>query len=175
MKHPPSSLSAELPPVELAGLLSADTVKLDLSCGSGDEVIDEMAALMEGAGVVTSAKRLAEALREREVLCSTGVGRGTAFLHPRRVLRDVVTRAAVGFGRCREGVDFHAVDGKPVKFFFIDCAPSERMHLSVLARLSRILVDDFVLKELEKADSPDELIGVLASAEDRLSSRGVSE
>lgn len=156
------------PRFELAKLLRSDLVKLELESRSKDAVLEEMSALLTQGRVVTSRKRLLKVLRERERLCSTGVGRGTAFLHPRKVIPELVSEPALAFGRSSQGIEFDAVDGKPVHFFFLDCATSERMHLSILARLSRILADDKILLKLTKAGRADEVVAALEAAEGRL-------
>ena len=156
------------PKFELAKLARSEIVKLELESRSKDEVLEEMSALLTQGRIVTSRKRLLEALRARESLCSTGVGRGTAFLHPRKVIPELVTVPALAFGRSSQGIEFDAVDGKPVHFFFLDCATSDRMHLSILARLSRILADDKLLGKLKKADRADQIVAALEAAEGRL-------
>ncbi len=158
----------EIPRPEISRLLRQDTIKMELSGRTREGVLAEMAGIVTATGVVTSGQKLLEALRERERLCSTGVGRGIALLHPRHVIADVVSETIMAFGRSSRGVDFNAVDGKPVHFFFLDCATSERLHLTVLARLSRLLADDEFLKLLANAKEAGEVITAVRKTEGRI-------
>ena len=51
---------------------------------------------------------------------STGIGRGIAIPHCRSL---VVNQLRVAYGRKQPGVDFNAIDGKPVTNFFLIVAP----------------------------------------------------
>ena len=56
-------------------------------------------------------------LKRRENLGSTGIGRGIAIPHCRSL---VVNKLRVAFGRKKEGVDFKAIDEKPVTLLLPD-------------------------------------------------------
>ena len=159
---------ADPPPVHLANLMRGDAVTLSLASTTKEGVLHEMTDLLLAAGIVKSAKRLLDVLLDRERLCSTGIGRGAAFLHPRRVISDLVGEPVLAFGRSEGGVEFDAVDGQPVHFFFLDCATSERMHLVVLVRLSRILADDGLIERLRDAGEARGVIEAVAAAEERI-------
>ncbi len=81
---------------------------------------------------------------------------------------DLVREAVIAIGRSKEGVEFDAVDSEPVRLFFLDCAPSERVHLAVLARLSRLLADQALLERLLAAASEQEVIDAIGEVESRL-------
>ena len=69
--------------VEIADILSPDSVVLDLSAGhSKRQVLKELAA-HAAATVEVDPQRLLEALMERERLGTTGIGRGIAIPHAR--------------------------------------------------------------------------------------------
>lgn len=166
--RPAKGTQTEPPRVHLADLMRPDAVRLSLSSTTKEGVLHEMTDLLADAGIIKSPKRLLDVLLERERLCSTGIGRGMAFLHPRRVMADMVGEPVLAFGRSERGVDFDAVDGEPVHCFFLDCATSDRMHLAVLARLSRILADDGLLEQLEAAGDAGAVIEAVAAAEERI-------
>jgi len=155
-------------PPKVAALLAADAIVLYLKSRTKDGILTEMTNVLVQAGRITSGPVLLAALREREKLCSTGVGRGIAFLHPRHVISDIAREPVLAFGRSLEGVDFDAVDGARVHFFFLDCAPSDGLHLAMLARLSRLLADDSFLERLRRMQSSEEVIDAVRDAETRL-------
>ena len=83
------------------------------------------------------AKTIHQSLINRERLGSTGVGDGVAIPHAK--LNGLEELAAV-FVKCSEGVDFYAIDGRPVHLFFSLLVPENGTgsHLKALARVSRL-------------------------------------
>ena len=76
-------------------------------------------------------------LKRRENLGSTGIGRGIAIPHCRSL---VVNKLRVAFGRKTDGVDFKAIDEKPVHFFFLIVAPPlevSNQYLPVLGKIAQ--------------------------------------
>ncbi|MEM8607602.1 MAG: PTS sugar transporter subunit IIA [Myxococcota bacterium] len=91
-----------------------------------------------------------QVLAERERLASTGVGSEVAIPHGRFDGVDEL-RAAVAV--CRDGVDFDAVDARPVKILVGIIGPRSmpQRHLAALAGVSRVLRDDNVRDALIRA------------------------
>jgi mannitol/fructose-specific phosphotransferase system IIA component (Ntr-type) len=104
--------------MELREFFSEDAVKLELEGTSKDEILKEMISLLKLDE--KSEGMLFKMLKRRENLGSTGIGRSIAIPHCRSL---VVNKLRVAFGRKSEGVDFKAIDEKPVKFFFLIVAP----------------------------------------------------
>ena len=80
-------------------------------------------------------------LSAREAIGSTGIGDGIAIPHVRSPV--VLPGAGASITLCflESGVDFHAIDGKPVTTLFVVVSPTVRAHLSLLSRLSAALHD----------------------------------
>jgi len=148
--------------------LTVDTIELNLKSRTKDGVLVEMTEMLVSKGRIQSGQVLLGALRQREQLCSTGIGRGIALLHPRQIMPEIAREPMLAIGRSGEGVDFDAVDGRKVHVFFLDIAPTERTHLAMLARLSRLLADDALLERIRGAKEPREVIESVAEAEGRL-------
>jgi nitrogen PTS system EIIA component len=113
------------------------------------------------------AEEMVSILLEREKLGSTGIGDGIAIPHGKMgSLKDLV----VAFGRSRKGIDFNAMDGKPVHLFFLLMAPenSAGLHLKALAKISRMLKDGTFRKRLLEADSREKLLQAIAEKDDVL-------
>jgi PTS system nitrogen regulatory IIA component len=105
------------------------------------------------------------ALVEREKLGSTGIGEGIAIPHGKLAgLDDLV----VCFGRSTSGVDFNAMDGKPVHLFFLLLAPenSAGQHLKTLAKISKMLKDSRFRVKLLEAKSKDDIFRIIAQQDD---------
>ncbi|MFN7138171.1 MAG: PTS sugar transporter subunit IIA, partial [Limisphaerales bacterium] len=108
---------------------------------------------------------LLRALKEREQLHSTSIGDGIAIPHARNALVGLVQRPVMVFGRSNQGVNFGALDGEPTKLFFLIISPTVTQHLAILARLSRLLRNPVLRKNLLSAEKPEKVMSVLEEAE----------
>lgn len=65
-----------------------------------------------------------------------------------------------------KGVDYESLDGAPVDLLFLIAAPENgAVHLEVLAKLSRMLMDESLAKKLTAAKTPEEFLSILDKAE----------
>jgi PTS system nitrogen regulatory IIA component len=121
--------------MKIVDFLRPDSVLADLAGQTAAEVLAELCRPLAAAHGL-DAGRLLQALLEREKLGSTSVGEGVAIPHGRLPGLPVLIAA---FGRS-PGVDFKAVDGKPVRLFLVLFAPENAAgaHVKVLARVSRL-------------------------------------
>lgn len=150
-------------PSMLAELLHLERVSIH------EVPVDKEAALRAVAGLLVRPERSAnedivyEVLAERERLASTGVGSEVAIPHGRFDGVDEL-RAAVAV--CKEGVDFDAVDGRPVKILVGIIGPRSmpQRHLAALAGVSRVLRDDGVRAALIGARDDAEAHRILVEA-----------
>jgi mannitol/fructose-specific phosphotransferase system IIA component (Ntr-type) len=153
----------------VSALLSPDAVKLDLAGQNRDavllELVDQIAVIADRP---EARQTLLRALQEREQLHSTGIGDGIALPHARNALVGLVDEPIIVFGRHAEGVPYGAIDGAPAKLFFLLIAPTVTQHLAVLARLSRILRNPKLRKELLAAETPEKAIELLRAAESQI-------
>ena len=119
--------------MELRDFFAEDAIKLDLEGATKDDILRELIALLtlgeKDEGV------LFKMLKRRENLGSTGIGRGIAIPHCRSL---VVNRLRVAFGRKPAGVDFKAIDERPVHFFFLIVAPPLEVSNQYLPVLGKI-------------------------------------
>jgi mannitol/fructose-specific phosphotransferase system IIA component (Ntr-type) len=119
------------------------------------------------------AERLAEAadldvepvhrgLVEREELGSTGIGGGVAIPHARV---GHLKRALMAVGLAPAGIEFGAIDGKPVRVFFVIISPQEdpQQNLRSLAAVSRWVKEEGNVEALLAMPSPAAMVEALAS------------
>ena len=138
--------------MELREFFSEDAVQLELQGTTKDEVLKELIGLLKLDD--KSEGMLFKMLKRRENLGSTGIGRGIAIPHCRSL---VVSRLRVAFGRKSAGVDFKAIDDKPVNFFFLIVAPPlevSNQYLPVLGKIAQFSKEPDVpgrLLEIESA------------------------
>ncbi len=140
-------------------------IKMELEAQNKDGVLRELVALAAETGKINDELAILKAVRERENLCSTGFENGAAIPHPRQGHPDIVTELVAVFGRSTRGIDFEALDEKPVHLFFLLCAPTDSEHLRALAKLSRFLKKETVRKRLLEAKTPDDVLAVIKEEE----------
>jgi len=135
--------------------LSESCVIANLKGGTKEEVLTELASALKNAGLVQDVGQAVGVILEREKLGSTGIGDGVAIPHGKM---KGLNHILCVFGRSKAGIDFDAVDGKPVNIFFLLLAPEDSagLHIQMLSRISRILRDPSFRKRLiEEGDDRD--------------------
>ena len=145
--------------MNLKDFFSPDAIDLALRGSTKDEILAEMVALLRVDE--RSSGTLLRILQRRENLGSTGVGRGIAIPHGRSL---VVSRLRLAFGHRREGVDYQAIDGRPVFSFFLIVAPPleiSNQYLPVLGKIAQFASRPDVPERLSALQSPAELFRLL--------------
>jgi PTS system nitrogen regulatory IIA component len=156
-------------PVVLADLISQATINLNLKSLDRDSVLAELVDQIPAISKQPEARqKLLRALNEREQLFSTGIGDGIALPHARNALVGLVNESVIVFGRHAEGIPYNAIDGIPARLFFLLVAPTVTQHLAMLARISRLLRNTDVRKNLFEANSANQVLALIREAEAKL-------
>ncbi len=143
----------------LRDFFSEDAVNLDLEGTSKDDVLKELIGLLKLDE--KSEAMLLKMLKRRENLGSTGIGRNIAIPHCRSL---VVNKLRVAFGRKSDGLDFQAIDQKPVRFFFLIVAPPlevSNQYLPVLGKIAQFSKEPDVPERLIQLTTPAEFMTLL--------------
>ena len=150
--------------MELTEFISPQLIKLELAATKKVDAIKELIELLDKAGFVTDAEAFLKSVLEREKVGSTGIGKGIAIPHSRTsTVREVV----VAIGRSRPGIEFEALDNKPVQLIFLIAAPVESggLYLKALARLSRLLRYQEFRNDLMEAKTVEDIIKIISAEE----------
>ena len=150
----------------IGDLLSKESIKLDLEATEKEDVLTELVSALVKVKPLKDEKAILQSLLERENLGSTGIGQGIAIPHGKT---DKVSELIAFLGISRKGVNFDALDGEPVYVFFLLIAPKESAgpHLKALARISRLLRDDYICQSLIKAKSSEEVFEIISREEQK--------
>lgn len=146
--------------MKLSKFCDESLVKFNLDATTKDEVITELVELAATSNMIKDHDQLLEDVRERENLVTTGVGYGVAFPHAK-------TRSAKGiviaFGTSKKGINFDAMDHRPVNLFFLIAAPEDAIgaHLNVMARLSYLMKSEENREKLLSAASPGDVLALM--------------
>lgn len=126
--------------MNLIELLKSECVKPGISCENSETFLDAVAALAKQSSTLDNVDQqtIKNALISREELGSTGFGDGIAIPHCRLPqVKDFV----VGIVTIPQGVEFNAIDGKPVKLavFIVGPESGSNQHIKILSTISQAL------------------------------------
>ncbi len=139
------------------------TVLTDLEAVDKPGVIDELSGPVAAKTGIPH-NEIAKVLMEREKLGSTGIGDGIGIPHGKLAALETLV---IGFGLSRKGIDFEAMDAKPVHLFFLLLSPDDStgLHLMLLARISRMLKDRKFRESLANAKDSEDVLRIIGEAD----------
>lgn len=140
----------------LGDLIQSDRV-LDLEPAEKPAILRALCEQLGEDPRVLNAEAFYNAILRREDQASTGVGLGVAIPH---VKIPEVTDYVIAVGRVGRGVDFAAIDGKPVHLVFMIGASDRqtRDFVKLLAQITRMLKDESVRRELIEAPDAEAFV-----------------
>ncbi len=150
--------------MRIVDLLKKESIDLQASVASKEAAIDHLVDLMDKGGNLNDKEAYKQRVLAREAEGSTGIGEGIAIPHAKT---DAVAAPGLASMIVRDGVDYESLDDEPAHLFFLIAAPAggADVHLEVLSRLSRMLMDDDFRDSLLKAKTADEYLAVIDAAE----------
>jgi PTS system nitrogen regulatory IIA component len=155
-----------MPMVNFADYLREDFVFWDLPRQDKPSLLKALSGEVAARLSAVDAGVLLDQLLAREAEQSTGIGGGLALPHATVA---GLEQTLLVVGRTREGVDFAALDSRPVDLFFLLLSPpeAETQHLRVLARLARIFGPEERVEKLRTATGPEALFQMLLDEDAR--------
>lgn len=154
--------------MNITDFLDKSAISTDIKSQDKEGAISELVSLLAASGGIKPAEKseILRRLHEREMLGSTGIGKGVAIPHAKCPKLKKMTAA---FGLSKEGIDFKSLDGERTKIFFLLLAPGETPgpHLKALAKISRLLDDKFVRDRLKTAKNNQEVLKILKAEESK--------
>ncbi|MDG2053772.1 MAG: PTS sugar transporter subunit IIA [Phycisphaerales bacterium] len=142
--------------MNIADLISADTIKAPLEAEDRQGVINELVDLVTSVHVSLDGEAIKAAVWEREQQRSTGIGEGLAIPHGRIAGID---RLFMAIGRPIKPVDFEAPDQHPVELVILLLSPPDNTHdhIQALGKISRKMSDSVFRNRAYTAQDSDEL------------------
>ena len=148
--------------MRMSDFVVRDAIVPALSSTTKEGVIREMVESLRGAGQFKNAdiEDVVRAIQKREMLGSTGIGRGVAIPHTKH---NSVERLTGTVAVSRTGVAFDSLDGEPVYVFVLLISPQDRPgdHLRALENVSRMLRDDNFVRALRAAETREAIWALL--------------
>jgi len=148
----------------LSDLITPERIKIPLESTNKDDLLRELVDLATRDDAVSDPGDVLRAVREREAVLSTGIGHGVAIPHGKSPALSELRLAA---GYTEAPVDFDALDGQPVRLFFLLVGPEAAAgaHIKALSRISRLVRKDDMRQRLLAARDAHEFYQVLREFE----------
>ena len=134
----------------------------ELKSTKKEQVLDEMVDHIAQKFPLKDARLVADMLKRREQLGSTGIGHGIAIPHGRTLS---TPKLLVAFGRSTKGIDYDAMDNKPVHLVFMIVAPPQEesnVYLPFLGKLVEVLQVEQVREQLRNVETFQDFIDTLS-------------
>ena len=150
--------------MRIVDLLKKQSIDLNAAVADKTAAIGHLVDLMEAGGNLNNKELYKERVLAREAEGSTGIGEGIAIPHAKT---EAVNEPGLASMIVRDGVDYESLDDEPAHLLFMIAAPAggADVHLEVLSRLSRMLMDDDFRDALMQAKTPEEYLSTIDKAE----------
>ncbi len=152
--------------MKITDVLAAPSIELQAIQASKDVLLGKMVDLLQEQGSVSDASKVLSVILDRERIMSTGIGHGFAFPHAKS---DAVTQPVASLMTLKEPLDYQALDNQPVSLIFMLVCQENAvgLHLRLLSRISRLMSDESFRNKLILAQSKQEVMSIIAEAEDQ--------
>lgn len=142
--------------MSIQDLLKKDVMIMNLQSTTKPQVLKELVKQLADKGYVSDAEMVYQEALAREAEVSTGLGDGLAIPH---VQSSAVTEPVILFAKSQKGIDYEALDGKPVYIFSMIAVPasSKGDHLKALSDISKLFLDTSFIEKLKTKTTPDEV------------------
>ena len=153
--------------MRLTEILKPQDIKIPLLAKTKSEAIGELVQLLADAGEITDAKKVLDAVLEREATRTTGIGNGLAIPHGKCAGTKELVMA---IGKAAEPIDFQSIDGRPVSIIWMLTSPPDKTgpHIHALARISRLMTIDKFRHALMNAATAQEAYDLIVQQENAL-------
>lgn len=140
-------------------LLSRENIILDPDVSEKDKVITILAEKINNEGIITNFEGFLNDIYAREEMDNTVVGFKVAIPHGKSRW---ITEARLGFMRLEKEI-YWGDEEEYVKYIFLIAVPEGEAskHIEVLAGLSHKILDENFRKNLENANTEDEVLELI--------------
>ena len=147
--------------MKIVELLREDLILPELPSAAKPDVLRELSGFLSDRHEGLDREDVLRVLSEREGLSSTAVGEGIAIPHGKL---DSARQLCACLARARKGIEWGAIDGRRIHFFFVLIAPREATgtHLKALARISLLFKDAPFRARLLSAETAHDMHRILS-------------
>ncbi len=150
--------------MRISDILSASRIKV-LSSTTKREAIEELVDLLARHDDVTDSQRALQAVLEREMTRTTGIGGGLGIPHGKTAAAQNIVMA---LGKASTPIDFDSIDGQPVSLMLLLISPVSKAgpHIQALARVSRLMSSELLRRKLSQAPDSQSMLEAIRRHEE---------
>jgi PTS system nitrogen regulatory IIA component len=128
-----------------------------LNTTTRDETLHQLVHQIYKVGKLQDENAFYQAIIDREKIVSTGIGMGVAIPHAKLPSYD---QFFIAIGILHKPVDWHALDGAPVRLVFMIGGPDDKQteYLQILSSLTQSIKDEEKRKKLLTLQQPYAMI-----------------
>ncbi len=153
--------------MKLSDIMVNDAIIPELKATTRDEAITELIDALCESGAVPAgiAPKIRKAVLARESQATTGIGKGIALPHAK--LKDI-KRPIGTIGRSSVGIDFSALDSKPVFsiILLLSSPDNPDEHLQAMEAIFRHVQRDIFRKFLRQSETKEAVIDLIQEADE---------
>jgi len=148
--------------MKLQNILTLDCIQCAVPLSSKKRILEELSLVASKKYTEIDQHALLDSLMSREKMGSTGIGNGIAIPHGK--LSNIDHPLAVLI-TTEQAIPFDAIDNRPVDIFVALFVPDNACdeHLSTLQDIARIFSNNDVLKQIRKAETPQQLFALITN------------
>lgn len=146
----------------LIDLLVPEVIKIPLESEDKPDVLRELVGVLKKAGRIEDFDAVLKAVQEREDKQSTGLEEGIAVPHGKT---PAVSTLQLAIGIAPKGIDFHSLDGKPARLFFLLVGSPDQSgpHVQALADVARLAQSKAFCRALIGAENAQQVVKLMKS------------
>lgn len=150
--------------MKLIDLMVNDLIIFDELIRSKKELFEKLGQLLEEEQRVSKAKKVIKDLYRREEETSTGIEDGFGIPHAKS---KAVLQPTICFAHTGKITDYVGLDGRNIEWVFAILVPQKTadIHLEILSKLSRKLMNESFRTQLKNAGSPMEVLEIMSKEE----------
>ena len=153
--------------MKLSDIMVNEAIVPELKARTRDEAISELIEMLAAAGAIPkkSIPEVNKAVLTREAQATTGIGKGVALPHAK--LKGI--KKPVGtIGRSSEGIDFSALDAKPVYsvILLLSSPDNPDEHLQAMEAIFKHVQRDMFRKFLRQSETRESIIELIQEADE---------
>lgn len=153
--------------MKLSDIMVSDAIVPELAAKTREEAVRELVEALASAGAVTkkSIDDVIKAILAREAQATTGIGKGVALPHAK--LKGIKKPVAT-IGRSAEGIDFSALDAKPVYsvILLLSSPDNPDEHLQAMETIFKHVQRDIFRKFLRQSQTKEAIVDLIHEADE---------
>lgn len=153
--------------MRLSDIIVIDAIIPELKARMRDQAISELVEALAAAGAITrkNIPEIIKAVLKRESQATTGIGKGVALPHAK--LKGI--KKPIGtIGRSSEGIDFSALDSKPVYsvILLLSSPDDPDEHLQAMETVFKHVQQDMFRKFLRQSQTKQAMAELIEEADE---------